>query len=46
MERSRVTLVEGVCQRGRGRGPGEGGVAEGVWQGGSKIVKNIFFSKF
>ena len=41
-----VAEGEGVWPRGRGCGPGERGVAEGVWQGGSKITKNIFFSKF
>ena len=35
-----------MWQRGRGCGPGEGGVAQGVWQGGFKNYKNIFFFIF
>ena len=41
-----VAEREGVWPRGRGCGPGERVWPRGCGRGGSKITKNIFFSKF
>ena len=53
MERFRVTLGEGVWQRGRGCGPGGGGVAlgkgcgrGGVAGGAQKLQKIFCFQNF
>ena len=40
-----VAEVEGMWPMGRGCGPGERGVTQGVWQAGLKNYKKYFFFK-